>query len=585
MKYRILSFSLCFFFSVISSPLNAQQSLKILAIGNSFSADAVEEFLDDLVKEGRTEIVIGNAFIGGCSLERHWNNAEKDLPDYSYRKIVNDKKSVSKKTLLQCITDEKWDYITFQQVSTLSGVLSGYFPYLANLADYVKKHATNPQVRLAMHQTWAYPLNSPKPAFKTYHKNQMEMYKSIVESVWSAADSVGIDLVIPSGTAIQNARTSLLGDVFNRDGSHLNRLGKYTAACVWYEVFTGNSPVGNSFAPDSLTAYQKAIAQNAAHLAVCFPKQVSSMKSSECFVKEPNEHLKKREFLLFQSGFEDHTVIVPAGQYNHRLAGQDSNLLKSDWEADITPLMNGVSITYTKGDSTKRLASIVADPVQPQNRVLQFLIKEPWMTDTTEKARIQCDFYGIKKGLKEFTQSMRLYLPEDMNELRHYPDVITWFTIVELWNNVAWRPTVPYGGRVTLGLTKPVAGERDLYFKVDAQDIDRRLPPDQRFKTLWVEKNNRIKVPIGEWFTLEYYCKEGDEKTGRFYMTIVTNDGNKQLLFDITNYTHNSQDPSPDGITEFNPLKLYTSKEIATYMKNKGKALQLLWDDLKLWGK
>lgn len=585
MKDKILSFTLCLFFLIRGFTLSAQQPLRILAIGNSFSADAIEEFLDDLAVEGGLEIVVGNAFIGGCSLEKHWDNAENDLPVYSYRKIVNGRKSISKKTLLQCIADEKWDYITFQQVSTLSGVLQSYFPSLTDLTDYVKRHAANPQLRLAMHQTWAYPRHSTKPAFDTYHKDQMEMYRAIVESVWAAADSVGIDLVIPSGTAIQNARTSILGDVFNRDGSHLNALGKYTVACTWYEVLTGKSLVGNCFAPDSFTTSQVAVAQHAAHLAVSHPKQLSFMNLMECFGSEPNKHLKQTENLLFQSGFEDHTVIVPFGQYNHQILGRDSKLEKSDWEADIVPIMEKVSLTYTKGDSTKRLASIVPDPSKPKNKVLQFLIREPWMTDTTEKARIQCDFYGIKKGLKEFTQSMRLFLHEDMNELRYYPDVITWFTIVELWNNVAWRPTVPYGGRVTLGLTKPTTGEGDFYFKVDAQDIDCTLPPDQRFKTLWVEKNNRIKVPIGEWFTLELYCKEGDDKTGRFYMTIEMQDGSKHLVFDITNYTHNSQDPSPDGITDYNPLKLYTSKEIADYMKNKNKALQLYWDDLKLWGK
>ena len=71
-------------------------------------------------------------------------------------------------------------------------------------------------------------------------------------------------------------------------------------------------------------------------------------------------------------------------------------MIKSDWERDIESIMDRVSVTYTKGDSTQRLASIVSDPVNSHNRVLQFLIKEPWMTDTTEKARIQCDFYGIK---------------------------------------------------------------------------------------------------------------------------------------------------------------------------------------------
>ena len=68
-------------------------------------------------------------------------------------------------------------------------------------------------------------------------------------------------------------------------------------------------------------------------------------------------------------------------------------------------------------------------------------------------------------------------------------------------------------------------------------------------------------------------------------MTIETKGGDKQTVFDITNYTHNSQDPSPDGITDFNPLKLYTSKEIANYMKSKNKSLLIYWDDLKLWGR
>lgn len=135
MKNKIILLNLYLLFSAVSFSLFAQQSVKVLAIGNSFSADAVEEFLDGLSTEGGTEITVANAFIGGCSLEKHWENIEKDLPMYSYRKIAGSKKTISKRTLLQCIQDEKWDYITFQQVSTLSGVLSSYFPYLTYLVD------------------------------------------------------------------------------------------------------------------------------------------------------------------------------------------------------------------------------------------------------------------------------------------------------------------------------------------------------------------------------------------------------------------------------------------------------------------
>lgn len=38
-------------------------------------------------------------------------------------------------------------------------------------------------------------------------------------------------MIIPTGTAIQNARTSFVGDHMNRDGYHLDlKIGRYTAA-------------------------------------------------------------------------------------------------------------------------------------------------------------------------------------------------------------------------------------------------------------------------------------------------------------------------------------------------------------------
>lgn len=46
--------------------------------------------------------------------------------------------------------------------------------------------------------------------------------------------------------AIQNARTSYMGDTFNRDGYHLEvNYVRYTAACTWYEAIRGKSVAGN----------------------------------------------------------------------------------------------------------------------------------------------------------------------------------------------------------------------------------------------------------------------------------------------------------------------------------------------------
>ena len=57
-----------------------RDTVRILAIGNSFSEDAVEEHLYNLAKEEGVPVIIGNMYIGGCPLERHVNNARKDAP-------------------------------------------------------------------------------------------------------------------------------------------------------------------------------------------------------------------------------------------------------------------------------------------------------------------------------------------------------------------------------------------------------------------------------------------------------------------------------------------------------------------------
>ena len=39
--------------------------------------------------------------------------------------------------------------------------------------------------------------------------------------------------------------------------------------------------------------------------------------------------------------------------------------------------------------------------------------------------------------------------------------------------------------------------------------------------------------------------------------------------------THNTHDPNPNGLGEFNPIKVYTSKGLIGYMKGRGKTLQI----------
>lgn len=264
---------------LLSAALQAQNdTVKILAIGNSFADDGIE-YLDEVARSAGKHIIVANTYIGGCSIERHLDNARHDRPAYLYRKNVDGQYSEEyDKTLLAAIRDEAWDYIVFQQVSSLAGQYSTYFPDLAELMDYVRAHATNPQVQYALQQTWAYAKNSTHPGFFRYGKDQQAMYDDVVFAYDQAAKRQHITLVIPTGTAIQNARSSSLGDTLCRDGYHLNlKYGRYTAACTWFETFFGESSIGIAYRPDGVTEQQAAIAQHAAHAALLCPTAVTDM--------------------------------------------------------------------------------------------------------------------------------------------------------------------------------------------------------------------------------------------------------------------------------------------------------------------
>lgn len=256
------------------------RTIKILAIGNSFSEDAIEQYLHELADADGIETIIGNLFIGGCSLERHMQCINGNLPDYRYRKIGVDgvTKETPKCDIARAIADEEWDYVSVQQASHFSGDYTTYQPYLSQLVAYVKAH-TKKDVKIVFHQTWAYAQNSDHGGFKRYGNSQKQMYDAINGALKQVIKDIHPDVIVPSGTAIQNARTSSIGDNMNRDGYHLNLLyGRYTAACTWFQAIFKRSVVGNSYAPEGVTAEQKTIAQKAASAAVKHKFKVTQIK-------------------------------------------------------------------------------------------------------------------------------------------------------------------------------------------------------------------------------------------------------------------------------------------------------------------
>ena len=256
-----------------------QKTVRILAIGNSFSQDAVEQYLHELAEAEGISTIIGNMFIGGCSLERHVKKARDNAPAYAYRKIGTDgkKREKGKMSLEAVLADEAWDYVSLQQASPFSGMYETYEASLPELIEYVKARLPK-KTKLMLHQTWAYASTSKHSGFKNYNCNQLTMYQAIADAVKKAAKANKIKIVIPSGTAIQNARTSFIGDHLNRDGYHLDvKIGRYTAACTWFERIFKHNVVGNPYAPEGLDEVRKAVAQKAAHAAVKHPYKVTEL--------------------------------------------------------------------------------------------------------------------------------------------------------------------------------------------------------------------------------------------------------------------------------------------------------------------
>ena len=286
-KKKPLFFFILFFLAAPLSLVYGQSAtgdtLRVLAIGNSFSQDAVEQYLHELADAVGKHIVIGNLYIGGAPLSLHWKNIQENKNAYSYRKITADgnKTTTADVSILTALKNEKWDYVSIQQASPLSGKFDTYIKPLTGIKHFLDS-VGGTDVQYIWHQTWAYAPNSTHSGFANYGKNQQQMYKKIMEASSKAKKQFNFDLVVPSGTAIQNARGTFLGDNLTRDGYHLDlHIGRFIAACTWFESLFGEQAPTESYHPEKVSPEAAEVAKKAAHAAVRRPFKVTKIKVLE----------------------------------------------------------------------------------------------------------------------------------------------------------------------------------------------------------------------------------------------------------------------------------------------------------------
>ena len=236
-------------------------------------------------------------------------------------------------------------------------------------------------------------------------------------------------------------------------------------------------------------------------------------------------------------------------------------------------------ISYEDGNRDQRYAEICTDPTDPENDVLKFKIIEPHIREGThKKGRVQANL-NDNQCIKEFYQSVRLFIHPDMEFLKEWDEQVHWLSFFEFWNNANWnREQNPF--RVTVNFIKNENGPVDNMYFAAKGDRDIRLGD---WDPVWYEIADHYSVPFGQWITIEMYLKEGDENTGRFYMSVTPDEGEKVILFDVNNTTQHPREKYPDGYTHMNPLKFYTSDDIINYMKDNDKKLEIYWDDWSVW--
>lgn len=241
-----------------------QNIRKILAIGNSFSQNSFQ-YLYDIAAAHGVRLTLGILYIGGCSLERHVQNTRTDEPAYEYYKNDAGEWNIAPGTPFSAgLSDEDWDLISLQQVSGLAGCPETYGATLDALIGHVQRERRQKDGMLAWNMTWAYQSDSDHADFARYGRDQSTMYGDIVRAVQSEILPRKFDIVVPTGTAVQNARTSSVGDTLTEDGYHLNDpFGRATAALTWFYTLFGISGGQCGLLPPPLWKIADESAQNA----------------------------------------------------------------------------------------------------------------------------------------------------------------------------------------------------------------------------------------------------------------------------------------------------------------------------------
>lgn len=232
--------------------------LDVLFIGNSFSIDTSTALPSILKSMGLSTVAVYVLYKGGCSMKQHYEYFKSNEPVYELWQFDSSgEKRLEKKTTIRDVMKRfAYDVVVFQQYSLESGNYESYEPYLSKLIQAYKITTIAPRTTFAFNQTWAY--SSKHKEIKRYG-TQEDMWKKICSASNEMKQKSGIDIIIPCGTAVQNARkinSITTNNEWTRDNQHISLYqGRYLLACTFFESVI--APCFNADLRDDKTVYGK----------------------------------------------------------------------------------------------------------------------------------------------------------------------------------------------------------------------------------------------------------------------------------------------------------------------------------------
>lgn len=236
--------------------------MKILFIGNSFAEDTAEHAANVALSLGIAQIKIGVLYIGGCSIEMHYGNIISDSENYLYH--LNEGEgwnSTPNFKIKDALKSDAWDWVVIQHGTNGGSRYTSCECYekLPALIDEVK--SVSPNSKIAFNLTWLGEHTHRHHEIVSYGGNMALMREKLVETTKAMVlNEPKVDMLIPTGTAIENARTSHIG-LLTRDCYHLSvDKGRFIAALTLISTLSGIDAANICWTPEGVDEYAKNVA-------------------------------------------------------------------------------------------------------------------------------------------------------------------------------------------------------------------------------------------------------------------------------------------------------------------------------------